>query len=456
VTNEDTFAPGTLLAGKFRVIRRLGEGGMGSVYEIEHELTKHRRALKMLHAAMAAMPSIVERFLREASAAGRVGNPHIAETFDAGVLETGEPYLVMELLRGEPLSSRVARGPLLLHEVVDLIGQACVGVAAAHAAGIVHRDLKPDNLFVVDVDGRPFVKILDFGISKFDSSQTGGMALTKEGAAMGTPYYMSPEQIRGVGNLDARADVYALGVILYECLAGKRPFESEVLTHLAVLIHAGDHQPLEQIRNDLPPGFAELVRHAMASDREKRMQSALELRQRLERYGNVSFRTQASLGSVAPPSAVQARSIAMATSGVGVSMQTPAPATKPQRGLVAAVLGVVGLVVVGGGFLAVRGLSHVGSAAAGSSGASTEAPSGVTAEPAPAKSAEPGPAVPPAAPQAPSPVAIATDKAQPPAAPSAAHSAPAALHSAPVSVTPTPAKPGRSDERGLAKDNPFK
>jgi hypothetical protein len=459
VTNEDTFAPGTLLAGKFRVIRRLGEGGMGSVYEIEHELTKHRRALKMLHAAMAAMPSIVERFLREASAAGRVGNPHIAETFDAGVLETGEPYLVMELLRGEPLSSRVARGPLLLHEVVDLIGQACVGVAAAHAAGIVHRDLKPDNLFVVDVEGRPFVKILDFGISKFDSSQTGGMALTKEGAAMGTPYYMSPEQIRGVGNLDARADVYALGVILYECLAGRRPFESDVLTHLAVLIHAGDHQPLEQIRSDLPPGFADLVRHAMASDREKRMQSAIELRQRLERYGQVSFRTQAVVGSSMPtPTAVPARSLA--TSGIGVSMQTPAPTAKSQRGLLAAVLGVVGLAVVGGGFLAARALHSAGASAAAGSAGTTEAPSGVTAEPPPAHPAASAAEVasPPAAPPAvvPTPVAIATDKAQPPAAPSAAHSAAAAVHSAPVPVAPTPAKPGRSDERGLAKDNPFK
>jgi serine/threonine protein kinase len=459
VTNDDTFAPGTLLAGKFRVIRRLGEGGMGSVYEIEHELTKHRRALKMLHAAMAAMPSIVERFLREASAAGRVGNPHIAETFDAGVLETGEPYLVMELLRGEPLSARVARGPLLLHEVVDLIGQACVGVAAAHAAGIVHRDLKPDNLFVVDVEGRPFVKILDFGISKFDSSQTGGMALTKEGAAMGTPYYMSPEQIRGVGNLDARADVYALGVILYECLACKRPFESEVLTHLAVLIHAGDHQPLEQVRQDLPPGFADLVRHAMASDRDKRMQTAVELRSRLERYGNVAFRTQASLPSTPPPSVVQARSVAMATSGVGVSMRTPGLAAKPKHTLAFGIAGAFALAFTGGGFLLLRNFNHSSSAAGAPSVATTETQSGVTAEPPAARPAASVVPVPSTAP--PGPVAVATEKAQPPAAPpagvpSSAHSAPAAVRSAPVTVAPTPTRPGRSVERGLAKDNPFK
>jgi eukaryotic-like serine/threonine-protein kinase len=463
VTNDDTFAPGTLLAGKFRVIRRLGEGGMGSVYEIEHELTKHRRALKMLHAAMAAMPSIVERFLREASAAGRVGNPHIAETFDAGVLDTGEPYLVMELLRGEPLASRVARGPLLLHEVVDLIGQACVGVAAAHAAGIVHRDLKPDNLFVVDVEGRPFVKILDFGISKFDQNQTGGMALTKEGAAMGTPYYMSPEQIRGLSNLDARADVYALGVILFECLAGKRPFESDVLTHLAILIHAGDHQPLEQIRNDLPPGFADLVRHAMASDRDKRIQSALELRQRLERYGNVSFRTQASMSSMPPPSAVQARSIAMATSGVGVSMQTPAPG-KAKHNLAFGILAAFGLLmmtVVGGGFMLLRSFSHSSSAAGAPSGTPGEANGSLTPEPPSAPPpVVPAPAASAAAAPAPAPVAIATEKAQPPATqpppavPSAARSAQPALRSAPVSATP--GKPGRAEERGLAKDNPFK
>jgi serine/threonine-protein kinase len=467
LTNDDTFAPGTLLAGKFRIIRRLGEGGMGSVYEIEHEITKHRRALKMLHAAMAAMPSVVERFLREASAAGRVGNPHIAETFDAGVLETGEPYLVMELLRGEPLSARVARGPLLLHEVVDLIGQACVGVAAAHAAGIVHRDLKPDNLFVVDVDGRPFVKILDFGISKFDQNQTGGMALTKEGAAMGTPYYMSPEQIRGVSNLDARADVYALGVILYECLAGKRPFESDVLTHLAILIHAGDHQPLEQIRHDLPPGFADLVRHAMASDRDKRMQSALELRQRLERYGQVSFRTQASQSSMPPPAAVQARSIAMATSGVGVSMRTPVQPKSQHRALFA-VLAVFGLIAVAGVYLLVRALSPASSVATAPSGSPSETTTSVAAEPSRPVAAAPGPPIvlapPPANALEAAPLASgqpATGAAAPaasvkaaPAAPSAAASAQPGLRSAPVSAAT--GKPGRAEERGLAKDNPFK
>jgi eukaryotic-like serine/threonine-protein kinase len=464
VTNDDTFAPGTLLAGKFRVIRRLGEGGMGSVYEIEHELTKHRRALKMLHSALAAMPSIVERFLREASAAGRVGNPHIAETFDAGVLETGEPYLVMELLRGEPLSARVGRGPLLLHEVVDLIGQACVGVAAAHAAGIVHRDLKPDNLFVVDVEGRPFVKILDFGISKFDQNQTGGMALTKEGAAMGTPYYMSPEQIRGLSNLDARADVYALGVILYECLAGKRPFESDVLTHLAILIHAGDHQPLEQIRHDLPPGFADLVRHAMASDRDKRLQSALELRQRLERYGNVSFRTQASMSSLPPPAAVQARSIAMATSGVGVSMRTPVQ-PKPQHRALFAVLAVFGFLGIAGVYLLVRVFGPAGTVATVASGSPSETTTSVAAEPAPAPSsaAAAGPALvlapaPANAADAALPAASAASPAggtkTPPTAPSAAASAQPALRSPPVSATP--GKPGRAEERGLAQDNPFK
>jgi serine/threonine-protein kinase len=334
----------------------------------------------------------------------------------------------------------------LVSEVVDLVGQACVGVEAAHAAGIVHRDLKPDNLFIVDVDGRPFVKVLDFGISKFDTSQTGGMALTKEGAAMGTPYYMSPEQIRGLSNLDARADVYALGVILYECLAGKRPFESDVLTHLAILIHAGECDPIERLRQDLPPGFAELVRHAMASDRDKRLQTASELRARLERYGSVSFRTQTQLSSLPPPSIAPARSVAMATSGVGVSMQTPPPAEKPKHGLYVG-LGVGGLLAIAAGaFFALRPEDASGDASAASA-----------ASPPPAVGAEPA-ATAATVPRAPSAVAIATEKAAPEPPPSSSASTapplPAAVRSARPSISPQ--KPARSDERGLAKDNPFK
>ncbi|HEY0467594.1 MAG TPA: serine/threonine-protein kinase, partial [Polyangiaceae bacterium] len=318
--SEGALAPGTVLAGKFRVVSRLGEGGMGAVYEIEHELTKHRRALKLLHRSMAELPSVVERFLREASAAGRVGNPHIVETFDAGVLETGEPYLVMEILRGQPLSSRIAAGPMPLAEVVDLVGQAAAGVHAAHQAGIVHRDLKPDNLFITEgADGRPFVKILDFGISKFDPQTTGGLQLTQEGAALGTPYYMPPEQIRGEGSLDARADVYALGVILYECLAGVRPFEAETLPHLAVLIHTGQPQPIAERRPDLPAGFAALVHGAMATDRGRRTQSADELRSMLERYGPIGFRSQIRNSPLPPPSVVPAR--ALSTSAAGVSLR---------------------------------------------------------------------------------------------------------------------------------------
>src|SRR5450432_1389135 len=190
----------------------------------------------------------------------------------------------MEILRGEPLSARIARGPMPVLEVVDLVGQACGGVQAAHDAGIVHRDLKPDNLFLTEgADGRPFVKILDFGISKFDSTKTGGMQLTQEGAALGTPYYMPPEQIRGEGSLDARADVYALGVILYECLAGVRPFEAETLPALAILIHTARPAPIADRRPDLPPGFAELVLAAMIPDRAGRIQTASELRAALGR-----------------------------------------------------------------------------------------------------------------------------------------------------------------------------
>jgi len=451
---EGALAPGTVLAGKFRVVSLLGEGGMGRVYEIEHELTKHRRALKLLHASMAAMPSVVERFLREASAAGRVGNPHIVETFDAGVLETGAPYLVMEMLRGRPLSARISEGKMPLPEVVDLIGQAAAGVHAAHNAGIVHRDLKPDNLFITDgADGRPFVKILDFGISKFDPQKTGGLQLTQEGAALGTPYYMPPEQIRGEGNIDARADVYALGVILYECLAGVRPFEADTLPQLAIMIHTGQPPPITVHRPELPADFVALVHGAMATDRARRIQSAGELKSLLERFGSVGFRSEIRHSPLPPPSVVPAR--ALSTSAAGVSLRPAPPSVAPSKAprslpFVALSLGFGALAALAAGLWWVHGRS---AAADVSSVASqqpilsvTAPPPGVAPEPAPESSA-------PAASAAPSVAPVLAGSAPAPVV-SSARAAQSGLGSAAPRVVPP--RPGRADERGLAKDNPFK
>jgi len=272
------FDKGTIVADKLRIIRLLGEGGMGAVYEVEHLYTKHRRALKMLHTDLSLSQEVVARFLREASAAGRIGSPHIVETHDAGRLPTGEPYLVMDMLEGKPLDAIIARcGQLPIGYAVEAVCQACTGVQAAHDAGIVHRDLKPENLFLIDPgSGLPFVKILDFGISKFDPTRTGDQSLTQDGAQLGTPYYMSPEQILAQP-VDGRTDVYSLGVVLYECLAGCRPFEADTLPQLSVLIHSGDCSPIEAHRTDIPPALAAIIRRAMSCNRDARYSTPAEM-----------------------------------------------------------------------------------------------------------------------------------------------------------------------------------
>jgi serine/threonine-protein kinase len=269
---------GTILGGKLRVIRQIGYGGMGAVYEVEHTLTKHRRALKLLHKEMSDIPAIVTRFLREASAAGHIGNPHVVETFDAGQLDTGEPYIVMELLEGKTLGELLEQTRVLgLLETCEILIQACDGVSAAHASGIVHRDLKPENLFLLK-GPRPFIKILDFGISKFDPALTGAQGITMDGSTLGTPFYMPPEQVRGDKSIDAQADIYSLGVILYECLAGARPFEADTLPHLAVLIAEGRYIPPRVKRPELPADVDAVVARAMASDRTQRYRSVDEFR----------------------------------------------------------------------------------------------------------------------------------------------------------------------------------
>jgi serine/threonine protein kinase len=220
--------------------------------------------------------------VREASADARIGNPHIAETFDAGRLETGEPYILMEFLEGETLDRRLTHaGPFAPEDLIDLVGQACKGIQAAHEAGIVHRDLKPENLFVTTRDGKPFVKILDFGISKFDAGRTGVSSLTATGSTVGTPYYMSPEQVRGERSIDARTDVYALGVILYECASGVRPYDARAIEPLVVLIHEGKAVPLRERRPALSQDFCDIVHRAMAVERDERFHTARSLSEAL-------------------------------------------------------------------------------------------------------------------------------------------------------------------------------
>jgi len=322
-TSEDRdLAPGTVVAGKLRVVRLLGTGGMGAVYEVEHELTKHRRALKILHPRIAQSPTIVARFLREASAAARIGNPHIAETFDAGRLDSGEPYLLMEILSGETLDGRLQRlGVLEPEELADLIGQACEGVAAAHDAGIVHRDLKPENLFITTKDGLPFVKVLDFGISKFDAERTGSMGVTAEDALMGTPFYMPPEQVRGAASVDLRADVYSLGVILYECACGVRPYEAPAFGQIAILIHEGKARPLAEQRPSLPPAFCEVVHRAMAVDRDARYPTARALADALAPFRGAAVAASAVRASSAPPRVVIRPSSAPSAAGDFTAVQ---------------------------------------------------------------------------------------------------------------------------------------
>jgi serine/threonine protein kinase len=455
-------AEGVVVAGKFRVVRLLGAGGMGAVYEVEHELTKHRRALKLLFARRGESPSAVERFLREASAAGRIANAHIAETFDAGTLDSGETYLVMELLEGETFEHRRERlGRLDIVDLASLIRQACVGIQAAHDAGIVHRDLKPENLYVTTRDGAPFVKILDFGISKFDEGRTGVIGVTAEGTVMGTPFYMSPEQVVGDASIDLRTDVYSLGVILYECAAGRRPFEADTLSHLAVKIHEGKATPLGEHRPDLPPGFADVVAQAMAHDRTSRFGSARELGAALAPFANDAM--EDALGDTLPTDAPKV--VIRSPSGPPPSLLPPAarlhesatfataattPAVPPQttRSATLRALGIVALAVVATVVVASSLRSRGASSTPPSATPAASPRSSPTAEPPPVSlsSVEPEPSP---SPSAPASVGLSTSSARPAVV---VATAPAASSAKPSSSAPRT----RVDQKGLAGENPFR
>ena len=237
---SDTPVPvpiGAVVAGEYRVERFLGAGGMGVVVAATHLQLERPVALKFLQRDAASSPDVVSRFTREAKAAGKIQGEHVARVLDVGALETGEPYLVMEYLDGEDLARILARrGPLPIAETVDYVLEACEAVAEAHALGIVHRDLKPANLFLATrPSGKPLVKVLDFGISKAPASATDA-GLTTTSSVVGSPLYMSPEQMTSAKSVDARSDVWSLGVVLYELLTAGHPFPAESVPALVIAV----------------------------------------------------------------------------------------------------------------------------------------------------------------------------------------------------------------------------
>jgi serine/threonine-protein kinase len=264
-----------MLAGKYRVERILGQGGMGIVVEARHLALDERVALKFLLPDYAQHPEASARFLREARAAAKIKNEHVARVTDHGTLENGSPYMVMEYLEGQDLSKLLeTRGVLTLEDAVDYLVQGCEAIAEAHSHGIVHRDIKPANLFLTRRhNGDALVKVLDFGISK----SSGGMDnLTKTTAAMGSALYMSPEQMQATKGVDHRTDIYALGVSLYELLAGKQPFYADTLPALCAEVFTGTPAPIREARPDLPEQFAQVLEKAYARDRAARYQTVAE------------------------------------------------------------------------------------------------------------------------------------------------------------------------------------
>ncbi|MBZ0121552.1 MAG: serine/threonine protein kinase, partial [Sandaracinaceae bacterium] len=260
------------------------------VYRALHLATKKRVAIKTMHARYAEDDAWVTRFTREAQAAGRIHHPNVVDVYDVG-RDGSTPFLVMELLRGVPLSAILEEeGCLPPATLIDLMMPALRGIAAAHAEGIVHRDLKPENVFLVhdahgDIAG---AKVLDFGISKAREDEP-STSLTKTGTVMGTPHYMSLEQIRGRRDVDARTDVYSVGVILYRALSGELPFDADTFPALAVEIATAEVLPLRSYLPDLDPALAAVVARAMERERDRRFESIEALALALEPFGTVRF-----------------------------------------------------------------------------------------------------------------------------------------------------------------------
>ena len=298
--------PGDVVDGKYRLTRRIGEGGMGTVFEGENIRIKRKVAIKVLHEHVATSPEFAQRFVREARASARIGSEHVCDVLDLGDLESGEKYIVMELLDGESLEQRLERGRLEPNVLVPLAFEILEGLGAMHQVGVIHRDLKPANVFLCKTkSGGVTVKILDFGVAKVEASDedpSGIHDMTSTGTMMGTPLYMSPEQARGARDVDGRTDLYAASVIMYQSLTGETPHQGVSLHELLFKIVLDDPKPIQSLAPHVDDELAELVMKGLSRDVDHRYSSAREYQEALKAWGekhDLSF--QVTLPSEPPP-----------------------------------------------------------------------------------------------------------------------------------------------------------
>lgn len=304
---ETYVTPGTVLFGKYRVESLLGMGAMGVVVMALHIDLNQRVAIKFMLPGKVPNPERHTRFLREAQIAVQLTSVHVAKVLDVGTMpEAGAPYMIMEYLKGSDLQAVISeRGQLPIQEAVGYVLQVCEAVGEAHAAGIVHRDLKPANLFLIKTaDGQPCVKVLDFGVSKLMDP---GLQLTKDAATLGSPLYMPPEQMKSSKDVDPRADIWALGIILYELLAGKTPFDAEEMAQLYTRVFTGEPTPIGQFRRDVPPGLEAVLLRCFEKQREQRWNNVAEFAAALVPFAPAravvhAERVAAMLGSTQGPS----------------------------------------------------------------------------------------------------------------------------------------------------------
>jgi serine/threonine-protein kinase len=450
-------SPGDTLAGKYRVDRLLGEGGMGVVVAATDIQLERKVAIKFLLPEYSQHHEAAQRFLREARAAVKIQSEHVARVIDVGTMDGGAPYMVMEYLEGRDLARLLEEdGRAGVEDAVGYVLEACDAIAEAHSVGIVHRDLKPANLFLTrQSDGSLMIKVLDFGISKAMMTTTGmDPSLTRTSSMMGSPLYMSPEQMKSAKNVDPRTDIWALGVILYELLHGEPPFYAESIPELSAKVLLEEPVSIRSRRQDVRPELEAIVKRALAKDPGQRFQTVADFALALASFGpphtreNVEralrvLKTSPDMKKSDPDRTPAGEGAANARTAAAWTEQASEPQKKSKGALIGAVAAVA--VLAGGGLFLVLGRSTPAPAAGPTPAAPPAAETQIQVAPEP----------PHAAPATPEPA-----KAEPePAAPAKAEPTPSAEPPAPIGASvkrpgvaprPAPQKPKPAKETTAA------